>query len=240
MYVTAGLGPKETNEGFTEPYDLPNETAYAETCASVALIFWAHRMLHLDLDRRYADVMELALFNGALTGLARDGAHYFYSNPLESRGRHRRWDWRVCPCCTMNVSRLVASVAGYAISSREDGVAFHLYGGFETTATLAGVKVAIRKTSAYPWSGEVRIEIDPEAPAVFDLKLRIPGWAKNASAALNGEPIALKPVSGYATIRRIWREGDAVALDLEMPAERLFAHPNVRMDVGRRRSGVGR
>ena len=136
MYVTAGLGPKETNEGFTEPYDLPNETAYAETCASVALIFWAHRMLHLDLDGRYADVMELALFNGALTGLARDGTHYFYSNPLESRGQHRRWDWHVCPCCTMNVSRLVASVAGYAISAREDGVAFHLYGGFETDSDL--------------------------------------------------------------------------------------------------------
>ena len=191
MYVTAGLGPKETNEGFTEPYDLPNETAYAETCASVALIFWAHRMLHLDLDGRYADVMELALFNGALTGLARDGTHYFYSNPLESRGQHKRWAWHLCPCCTMNVSRLVASVAGYAISAREDGVAFHLYGGFETTATLAGVKVALRETSDYPWAGEVRIEIDPETPAAFDLKLRIPGWAKDASAAVNGEPIAL-------------------------------------------------
>ena len=138
MYVTAGLGPKETNEGFTEPYDLPNETAYAETCASVALVFWAHRMLHLDLDGRYADVMELALFNGALTGLARDGTHYFYSNPLESRGQHRRWAWHLCPCCTMNVSRLVASVAGYALSASEDGVAFHLYGGFETTVDIGG------------------------------------------------------------------------------------------------------
>jgi uncharacterized protein len=233
MYVTAGLGPKETNEGFTEPYDLPNETAYAETCASVALIFWAHRMLHLDLDGRYADVMELALFNGALTGLARDGAHYFYSNPLESRGQHKRWEWHLCPCCTMNVSRLVASVAGYAISAREDGVAFHFYGGFETTATLAGVKVALRETSGYPWAGEVRIEIDPEAPAAFDLKLRIPGWSKGASAAVNGEPVELTPENGYATIRRIWRKGDAVTLDLKMPAERLYAHPNVRMDVGR-------
>ncbi len=233
MYVTGGLGPKETNEGFTEPYDLPNETAYAETCASVALIFWAHRILHLDLDGRYADVMELALFNGALTGLARDGTHYFYSNPLESRGQHRRWDWHVCPCCTMNVSRLVASVAGYALSTREDGVAFHLYGGFETTVTLADVKVALNESSAYPWSGEVRIEIDPEAPAAFDLKLRIPGWAKGATAAVNGEPIVLPPVNGYATIRRTWRKGDAVTLALEMPAERLYAHPNVRMDVGR-------
>jgi DUF1680 family protein len=233
MYVTAGLGPKETNEGFTEPYDLPNETAYAETCASVALIFWAHRMLHLDLDGRYADVMELALFNGALTGLARDGAHYFYSNPLESRGQHKRWAWHLCPCCTMNVSRLVASVAGYAISTREDGVAFHLYGGFETTAILAGMKVSLRESSDYPWSGEVRIEINPEAPAAFDLKLRIPGWAKDASATVNGEPVALTPRNGYATIHRVWRTGDAVTLDLKMPAERLYAHPNVRMDVGR-------
>jgi uncharacterized protein len=233
MYVTAGLGPKEANEGFTEPYDLPNETAYAETCASVALAFWAHRMLHLELDGRYADVMELALYNGALSGLSREGAHYFYTNPLESRGQHRRWAWHRCPCCTMNVSRLVASVAGYALSTSEDGVAFHLYGGFETTVVLAGVKVALREASAYPWSGEARVEIDPETPATFDLKLRIPGWAKGATAAVNGEAIALKPVNGYASIRRLWRKGDAVTLDLKMPAERLYAHPNVRMDVGR-------
>ena len=119
MYVTGGLGPEASNEGFTEPYDLPNETAYAETCASVALVFWAQRMLHLDLDGRYADVMELALYNGALTGLSREGTHYFYANPLESRGQHRRWAWHVCPCCTMNVSRLVASVAGYALSTSD-------------------------------------------------------------------------------------------------------------------------
>ena len=131
MYVTAGLGPKETNEGFTEPYDLPNETAYAETCASVALIFWAQRMLHLDLDGDYADVMERALYNDALSGLSREGTHYFYANPLESRGQHKRWAWHNCPCCTMNVARLVASVGGYFLSTGEDGVAFHLYGGVE-------------------------------------------------------------------------------------------------------------
>ena len=97
MYITSGLGPAEANEGFTEDYDLPNDTAYAETCASVALIFWAQRMLHLDLDGKYADVMEQALFNGALTGLSRDGEHYFYSNPLESDGRHSRWAWHTAP-----------------------------------------------------------------------------------------------------------------------------------------------
>ena len=120
MYVTAGLGPSAANEGFTVDYDLPNDTAYAETCASVALIFWAQRMLNLDCDGKYADVMELALYNGALSGLSRDGTHYFYENPLESDGSHKRWEWHTCPCCTMNVSRLVASVGGYFYSTGDD------------------------------------------------------------------------------------------------------------------------
>jgi DUF1680 family protein len=233
MYVTAGLGPKETNEGFTEPYDLPNETAYAETCASVALAFWAHRMLHLDLDASYADVMERALYNGALSGLSREGAHYFYSNPLESRGQHRRWAWHACPCCTMNVSRLVASASGYFLSAREDGLAIHLYGGIEATVAIGDQKVRIRETSDYPWSGDIRIAVDPETPAAFDLKLRVPGWTKGATVAVNGAPVAPDLVRGYATIRRIWNTGDVVSLGLPMPAERLYAHPRVRMDVGR-------
>ncbi|NCT11971.1 MAG: glycoside hydrolase family 127 protein, partial [Rhodobacterales bacterium] len=113
VYVTGGLGPSASNEGFTRDYDLPNATAYAETCAAVALVFWAQRMLHLDMDGRYGDMMETALFNGALVGLSRDGTGYFYANPLESDGTPHRWHWHDCPCCTMNVSRLVASVAGY-------------------------------------------------------------------------------------------------------------------------------
>jgi DUF1680 family protein len=233
MYVTAGLGPDASNEGFTKPYDLPNETAYAETCASVALAFWAHRMMHLDLDGGYADVMELALYNGALSGLSREGTHYFYANPLESRGQHRRWAWHVCPCCTMNVSRLVASVGGYAISTSDDGVAMHLYGGFETTAEIGGQKVRIRETSDYPWSGDIRIVVEPDAPAAFALKLRVPGWARGVSAVVNDQPAALSIERGYATIRRHWSKGDVVALRLPMPPERLYADPRVRMDVGR-------
>jgi DUF1680 family protein len=233
MYVTAGLGPEESNEGFTRPYDLPNETAYSETCASVALAFWAQRMLHLDLDGGYADVMERALYNGALSGLSRDGTHYFYSNPLESRGQHRRWAWHVCPCCTMNVSRLVASIGGYVISTSDDAVAIHLYGGFETTAEIGGQKVGIRETSDYPWSGDIRIIVEPDAPAAFALKLRVPGWARGASAAVNDKPVALSIERGYATVRRLWSKGDVVALRLPMPPERLYADPRVRMDVGR-------
>jgi len=233
MYVTAGLGPEKSNEGFTEAYDLPNETAYAETCASVALVFWAHRMLHLDLDGQYADVMERALYNGSLVGLSREGTHYFYANPLESRGQHARWAWHTCPCCTMNVSRLVASVAGYFVSTRADGVAFHLYGGISTAATLGGVATAIRETSVYPWDGAITIAIDPATPATFAVSLRIPEWAHGASLAINGASAKLAVERGYATIAREWRRGDVIDLNLPMAPERVYAHPNVRMDVGK-------
>ena len=233
MYVTAGLGPSAQNEGFTYDYDLPNQTAYAETCASVALIFWAQRMLHLDLDGKYADVLELALFNGALAGLSRDGEHYFYMNPLESNGMPTRWDWHTCPCCTMNVSRLVASVGGYFVSTAPDGVAFHLYGGISTTLDVGGTAVDVREVSNYPWSGDITIELDPETDKAFDLKLRIPGWCHGATAKVNGEAVTLSPVNGYATIHRTWKKGDKVTLELPMPAVRLFANPAVIMDVGR-------
>ncbi|HTV71117.1 MAG TPA: beta-L-arabinofuranosidase domain-containing protein, partial [Rhizobiaceae bacterium] len=235
IYITSGLGPAASNEGFTEDYDLPNDTAYAETCASVALIFWAQRMLHLDLDGKYADVMEQALFNGALTGLSRDGEHYFYSNPLDSDGRHSRWAWHTCPCCTMNSSRLVASVGGYFVSGSDDGVAFHLYGGISTTVALRSGKVFLRETSSYPWSGSIRVEVSPETPMIFDVNLRIPGWTNDAAAKVNGQNVDMKAsvTRGYLNIKREWSAGDVIELELPMPPERIYAHPSVKENVGR-------
>lgn len=234
MYVTAGLGPAAANEGFTRDYDLPNDTAYAETCASVGLIFWAQRMLHLDLDGRYVDVLERALFNGALAGLSRDGEHYFYENPLESDGRHARWEWHRCPCCTMNIARLIGSVGGYFCSESEDAVAIHLYGGMATSVEIRGRKVAIQEQSNYPWSGTVTVSVDPDGEGEFSVKLRIPGWTKRASASVNGLPVDLAAVrNGYLDIRRVWRKGDTVMLDLPMLPERVYAHPLVRADAGR-------
>ncbi len=233
MYVTAGLGPSAHNEGFTYDYDLPNLTAYAETCASVALIFWAQRMLHLDLDGKYADVLELALFNGALSGLSCDGTHYFYANPLESHGAAERWDWHTCPCCTMNVSRLVASVGGYFLSTSSSGVAFNVYGGISATRDIAGTKVSLREDSNYPWSGDINISINPDKPTAFDVKLRIPGWCRDAKLAVNGAAIPVEAVNGYHTINRTWTTGDKLTLALPMTAERLYAHPGVTMDAAR-------
>jgi DUF1680 family protein len=234
MYVTAGLGPSASNEGFTKDYDLPNDTAYAETCASVALIFWAQRMLNLDCDRRYADVLELALYNGALAGLSREGTHYFYENRLESDGTHRRWEWHTCPCCTMNVSRLIASVGGYFYATGEDMIAVHLYGASLARLSLDGRTVRIRQVTDYPWSGKIKLTIDPETPARFALRLRIPGWVRDAKMKLNGKALdATQTTPGYAVIHREWMAGDEVELDLPTPVERIYAHPDVHADIGR-------
>jgi uncharacterized protein len=235
MYVTAGLGPSASNEGFTADYDLPNATAYAETCASVALIFWAQRMLNLDCDSTYADVMELAFYNGALSGLSRDGTHYFYENPLESSGDHHRWTWHPCPCCPMNVARLIGSVGGYFYSVGEDLLAVHMYCGSTAGVTIGGRPVRITQETNYPWSGDVKLSIETGSPAEFELRLRIPGWARGATASVNGKAVAVEAATrnGYLSIARLWRPGDLVSLDLPMPPGRVYAHPDVRMDVGR-------
>ena len=235
MYVTGGIGASRENQGFGEPYDLPNETAHADTCAAIGLVLWAKRMLNLDLDGKYADVMELALYNGVLAGLSRDGERYFRENPLTSDGSHRRWDWHPCPGSATNVARLIASVGGTFYSTSEDGLAVHLYGGAATTVSVGGRAVGLKETSAYPWAGDIALGIDPEAPIEFTLRLRVPGWAREATARVNGAGIdvAGNLKNGYLGIRRIWNPGDRVTLVLPMPVERLKAHPEVAADIGR-------
>jgi hypothetical protein len=200
----------------------------------VALIFWAQRMLNLDCDGAYADVLELALYNGALSGLSRDGTHYFYENKLESDGSHKRWEWHPCPCCTMNVARLVASVGGYFYSTAEDTLAVHLYGGNSARLSVGGKAVQIRQKADYPWSGRIAITLEPESPAEFTLKLRIPGWARGEKLSVNGTAVDTSARNlGYVEIRRRWSSGDRVELDLPMPVERVYSHPEVRADIGR-------
>ena len=235
LYVTGGLGPSERNEGFTADYDLPNETAYAETCAAVGLIFWAHRMVLAERDAQYADVMELALYNGALAGLALDGEHFFYDNPLASRGNHRRWTWHRCPCCPPNIGRLIASLGQYICSTGADEVAVHLYIASEARVDLDGKAVVLTQTTNYPWSGAVTVAVAPEAPAEFALRLRVPGWCRGVTLAVNGVPLDIGPLMdrGYAQIRRTWQAGDTVAIVFEMPPERIYANPEVAADAGR-------
>ncbi|WEX08189.1 beta-L-arabinofuranosidase domain-containing protein [Chelativorans sp. AA-79] len=235
MYVTGGIGPAASNEGFTDYYDLPNESAYAETCASVGLVFWASRMLGRGPDRRYADIMEQALYNGALSGLSLDGQTFFYENPLESAGRHHRWTWHHCPCCPPNIARLVASLGAYMYGVADDEIAVHLYCESVAEATLGGARVKLTQKTNYPWQGAVGIGLSLDRPARFALSLRIPGWAKGATLAVNGRAVDLSQLisHGYARIEREWRDGDRLELHLPLAARAVWADPRVRQDAGR-------
>ena len=233
MYVTGGFGPSASNEGVTTDYDLPNDTAYAETSASAAMVLWAARMLNNDLDGRYADILELALYNNVLAGLSQDGEHYFYDNKLESDGRHERWPWHPYPCCTMNASRLIASVGGYFCSVAKDEIALHLYGGASPTSEIAGIPVRVVETSGYPYDGNIRIALDAERAVDFTLSLRIPGRANGFSLCLNGITLEATPVNGYVRVNRCWAPGDLVELSIPMPPTRVYSHPAVRADRGR-------
>ncbi|WFS03436.1 glycoside hydrolase family 127 protein [Rhizobium tumorigenes] len=235
LYVTGGFGPSAHNEGLTFDYDLPNETAYAETCAAVALVFWASRMLGLGPDRAYADVMERALYNGALVGLSIDGTRFFYDNPLESRGKHHRWTWHRCPCCPPNIARLVASVGTYMYGEAEDEIAVHLYCEGIADLETAATPVRIRQETIYPLDGAIRLTLEPQQPAEFTLSLRLPAWSPGVTIRVNGAPVDRAAVEqkGYARLPRLWQSGDVVELDLEMPVQRLHAHPKAGIDQGR-------
>ena len=235
LYVTGGMGPSARNEGFTADYDLPNETAYAETCAAVGLIFWAHRMLLVERDARYADTMELALYNGALSGLSFDGEHFFYENPLASQGGHRRWTWHRCPCCPPNIGRLIASLGQYVYSTGPGEVAVHLYIESHARIPVSGVRVSLHQKTQYPWDGAIQVRVEPEQTVEFALRLRIPGWCRSARLQINGTELDVKAVMdrGYAHVQRRWQKLDEVKVHLDMPAERIYAHPEVAADVGR-------
>ena len=234
MYVTGGIGPSRDNEGFTEDYDLPNETAYAETCAAVGLIFWNHRLLHAEGRARYADIMEKALYNGALAGISLNGREFFYVNPLASSGAHHRQEWFGCACCPPNIARLIASLGGYIYSESDSDAYIHLYISGQGMLRTADTQVLISQTSSYPWDGLIDITIQPKRPAVFSLNLRIPGWCRKAALWVNGDKMNLDGCikHGYARVYRKWLPGDEVRLELDMPVERVRAHPNVKQNQG--------
>jgi DUF1680 family protein len=247
MYITGGLGPAHANEGFTFAYDLPNETAYAETCASIALVFWAQRMFQIDPDSRYIDVMERALYNNILSGVSFEGAHFFYANPLASypyvnpfehwsgiqtARDYRRSEWFDCSCCPPNLARMIASVGGYFYTTSADTLYVNLYNSNHAQVEFAHHTVKIEQQTNYPWDGEIHFAVDVDQPLRFDLALRIPDWCRDFQLMVNGSPLTAAVQGGYARIEREWNAGDEVTLTLAMPVERVVAHPQVRQDAG--------
>jgi hypothetical protein len=250
MAVTGGIGQLEWWEGFSRDYDLPNDTPYNETCASIGLMFWAARMSRLALRGEYYDVAEQALYNGILSGLALDGKSYFYTNLLdvvpeevaarldaEYSGSTRR-GWFPCACCPPNLARLIASIGGYIYSISESALAVQLFIASSANVSIGGAAVRVAMRGDYLRDGRMSIAIDPERTARFALLVRIPGWCRGASARLSARgsapaPLPGEAVDGYLRVEREWSPGDRVELDLPMPARRIKANPLVRADAGK-------
>ena len=258
LYLTGGLGARHKGEAFGDDYELPNETAYAETCAAIANIFWNQRMFLLHGHAKYIDVLERSLYNGFLSGIAFSGDRFFYVNPLAFDGgatfnrddSNMREPWFGTSCCPTNVVRLLPSLPGYVYAAGDDAVYVNLYIAGQATLRVAGRELTVSQKTDYPWQGRIRLTLNPDQATSFRLNLRIPGWAKNQpvpsdlyryladepptiTLTVNGEAVPLNVSQGYAHLERTWQPGDVVELDLPMPVQRVVSHEQVGANIGR-------
>jgi uncharacterized protein len=236
LYVTGGLGSDPSIEGFGPDYHLPGIGGYAETCAAIGLVFWSQRMALLTGEGRYADVMERALYNAALSGASAEGTHYFYDNPLASDGSVSRHEWFGVACCPPNFARLLSSLEYYAYAEGADEAVVNLFVAGSASFSLDAGTVRLDVDTAYPRSGSVSIRVAPGEASPFTIAVRVPGWAAGgATARLNGEAVDLASAAadGYLRVERDWKEGDVLSLDLPLQPERIWANPAVTDDLGR-------
>lgn len=247
MYITGGIGGTHIGESFSFPFDLPNDTAYAETCASIGLAFFARRMLQIKPDAKYANVMELALYNGILSGMALDGKSFFYVNPLEvlpkachldERKFHVkpvRQKWFGCACCPPNLARLLSSIGSYAYTEQEDVLYIHLYMGSTVKKEIGGKMAEIHVETGYPWNGSVRVRVegaDCEEP--FTMAFRIPDWCGNFHYGIKGEnDVRCEEKDGYLYVTKIWSDADEIVLEFPMEVRILEADYRVRENIGK-------
>lgn len=249
LYITGGMGSRAQGEGFGPDYELPNHTAYCETCAAISNVYWNYRMFLATGEAKYMDVLERALYNGVISGVSLSGDKFFYDNPLESQGEHDRQRWFGCACCPGNITRFMASISGYTYATQASDIYVNLYiQGSADLQTESG-HVALTQTTEYPWNGTVTIKVDPEqAGSSFALRLRIPGWLQQHPVAsdlytytdapasytlkVNGSRVKATVSDGYATISRKWNAGDIVELGLPMNIRRIKAHDKVTADRG--------
>lgn len=252
MALTGGLGARHHGEAFGDDYELPNQTAYNETCAAIGSIFWNHRLFLLDGQAKYYDILERTLYNGFLSGTSLEGNTFFYVNPLESDGKYTfnsdntigRQPWFYCSCCPTNVIRLMPSLPGYIYAMRDDRLYVNLYMGSHAQLEVGGSAVRIVQTTRYPWEGQVSLTVDPAQPTPFTLSLRIPGWVNGqpvpgdlyryldaapagVTVHVNGETIPTGSGQDYVNITRVWQAGDRVEISLPMPIRRVVAHSQV-------------
>jgi DUF1680 family protein len=250
LYITGGIGSRYAGEAFGDNYELPNLSAYCETCAAIANMLWNQRMFLLHGDAKYIDVLERTLYNNFLAGVSVHGDEFFYPNPLESDGSHRRSPWFDCACCPTNVVRFMPSLPGYVYATKGQDVFVNLYIGGEASVETESGTISLKQETEYPWNGKVKIVVDLKSPQEISLKLRIPGWARNEAIpgdlyffdhqndeqvkiAVNGLDEAFEVTDGYATLHKVWETGDEIEIEFPMPVRKIQANSNVEANTGR-------
>ncbi len=249
IYLTGGVGSTSSGEAYGGDYELPNLTAYCETCASIANVFWNQRMFLLHGNARYVDVLERTLYNGVLSGLGLSGDRFFYPNRLQSTGKDERSAWFGCACCPSNLTRFLPSIPGYVYAHKDDRVYVNLFIAGSTDLDVAGGKLHLSQASNYPWDGDITISVEPKQAQQFELAVRVPGWTGQDAipsdlyrfetpatspvvVKVNGTTAKYQLDKGYALLRRTWKPGDQVEVNLPMPVRRVLANPQVEADRG--------
>lgn len=251
LYITGGIGATGAGEAFAGNYELPNMSAYCETCAAVGNDYWNHRLFLLHADARYIDVMERTLYNGLISGVSLDGKSFFYPNPLESNGQHQRSPWFGVACCPGNITRFLASVPGYVYAQQGSTLYVNLFVGSTADIKLDnGRTLKLTQETRYPWDGDVKMTVTPDRSGKFTVAVRIPGWARNEAVPgdlyrfadkveepvtlrVNGKSVPLLLNRGYVALERVWKAGDTIELALPMPVRRIVANEAVKVDQGR-------
>ena len=252
LYITGGIGARADGEAFGDNYELPNLTAYNETCAAVANDYWNERLYLLHGDAKYVDVLERTLYNGLLAGVSLDGTKFFYPNPLESDGNYERSPWFGCACCPGNITRFLPSLPGYFYAQKKDSIFVNLFaGGIADIKLDDGRAIKLIQETRYPWDGAVRITVAPGKKSKFSIAVRIPGWARNEAVPgglyeflkgathepvtlkVNGKNVPIKLDQGYVRLSRSWSDGDVIDLNLPMPVEQVVASRMLKADENR-------
>lgn len=248
LYIHGGIGQTVHGERFTFPYDLPNETAYAETCAAIGMVFWAHRMLQLQPKGEYGDLMDCALYNSIATGVSQEGDRYSYAHPLtvfpgtdphqasphsNPKYLHGRHAWFGCPCCPPNLARVLLSLGGYAYTANANAIWVNLYVAGSATVSMHGRRIGLNVTTDYPWDGKITMGVTESDGTSITIYLRIPGWSKKPALTVNRRKRPLRIRDGYAATKAPWKVGDSIELDLPMPIEFMESHPSVWQNGGR-------
>lgn len=250
IYITGGIGATGGNEGFGDPYVLPNMSAYCETCASIGDIFTNHRLFLLHGEGKYIDILEKTLYNSMLSGVSLSADRFFYPNPLESNGQHNRSEWFGCACCPSNVARFVPAIPGYIYAATDNDIYVNLYISNNARIALPGNQVTVSQVAGFPWNGRVEMVIEPEKNSKFSLRLRLPGWAVNEAIPgdlyrftepdttrgeiyLNGAKAQYTVENGYAVIERKWKPGDKLEFEFPMPVRKVIADERIKEDAGK-------